>query len=184
MELKFDEDKFKKNPEEFIAKASSVISKEIAKIVIQEIKYDKLDEHYTSEAFNYQTIRGRTNENVLKVEKYLYYYIKYDSKIEKEFAKNLEAGREVLVYVKLPSAFYIETPVGKCNPDWVIVFDESKVKHIFFIAETKGSSEDINLRFIEDSKIACAKKHFEAISSKKVRFVVVDSYVELMEIVS
>jgi type III restriction enzyme len=99
------------------------------------------------------------------------------------FAENLDISEEVAVYVKLPNGFYISTPVGKYNPDWAIAFNDGKVKHIYFVAETKGSMSSMQLRMIEDAKIHCAREHFKKISSDTVRYEVVDSYDALLNAV-
>ena len=87
---------------------------------------------------------------------------------------------DVALYAKLPNGFYISTPVGNYNPDWAIAFYEGKVKHIYFVAETKGSMSSMQLRLIEESKIHCAREHFKAISSDSVVYDVVDSYQSLL----
>lgn len=89
----------------------------------------------------------------------------------------------VAVYVKLPNGFYISTPVGKYNPDWAIAFREGNVKHIYFVAETKGSMSSLQLRDIEKGKIHCAKEHFKAISNDKIVYDVINDYDALMKIV-
>ena len=89
----------------------------------------------------------------------------------------------MIVYAKLPKSFYITTPVANCSPDWAIVFDKDKVRHIYFVAETKGSDSDMDLRGIEHLKLHCAEKHFETISVGIVKFSKVSSYDKLMEIV-
>ena len=76
----------------------------------------------------------------------------------------MDVNAKVAVYVKLPGGFFISTPVGKYSPDWAIAFNEGSVKHIYFIAETKGNSDAAELRGAEKAKIACAKAHFAAIS--------------------
>jgi len=106
-----------------------------------------------------------------------------DSKTERKFVEELDASTEVVVYAKLPKSFFIPTPVGNYNPDWAIAFQEGKVKHIYFIAETKGSMSSLELRDIEKSKIACARKFFSKITSDQVKYQVVDSYGKLMELV-
>jgi type III restriction enzyme len=68
--------------------------------------------------------------------------------VEREFAEELDASTEVKVYAKLPRGFAIPTPVGDYNPDWAIAFDAGKVRHIYFIAETKGSMSSLELREI------------------------------------
>lgn len=91
----------------------------------------------------------------------------------------------LLEHVKLPGSFFISTPVGKYNPDWAIAFHEGTVKHIYFIAETKGTTllDRNELRGVEDLKIQCAKAHFAAISNDSVVYDVVDSYDKLMQVV-
>ena len=175
---------FKNNPEEFILKASGLINEVKATVIIQHISYDLMNEHYETDIFTESTIKGRLDVNAIKAEKHLYDYVVYDSENEKKFAENLDASTAVAVYVKLPSGFYISTPVGNYNPDWAIAFYEGKVKHIYFVAETKGSMSTMQLRLIEESKIECAKKHFKAISSDDVRYDVIDSYQKLYDLVT
>jgi restriction endonuclease len=92
---------------------------------------------------------------------------------------------EVIVYAKLPRGprgFYIPTPVGNYSPDWAISFKKGSVKHIFFIAETKGTMDSLELRPIEQAKITCAKKLFNEISTSGVKYHDVDSYQSLLEV--
>ena len=105
-----------------------------------------------------------------------------DKSKERVFAEDLEAAGEVCVYAKLPKGFHIPTPVGNYSPDWAIAFYEGTVKHIYFIAETKGTMESLNLRPIEQAKISCAKKLFNEISTNDVRYHDVDSYQSLLDI--
>ena len=116
----------------------------------------------------------------MEAHNHLFSHIVYDSTNEKSFAEKLDTDTQVAVYVKLPNSFYISTPVGKYNPDWAIAFKEGIVKHIYFVAETKGSMESMQLRKIEESKIHCAKEHFKAISNENVVYDVVDSYDTLL----
>lgn len=102
---------------------------------------------------------------------------------EKTLAEGLESWDDVAVYVKLPRGFFINTPVGKYNPDWAIAFQEDKVKHIYFVAETKGNLESLELRKAEDLKIHCAREHFKAISSDSVKYEVIDNYKTLLDVV-
>lgn len=174
-------DQFKNNPEEFIIKAAGLINDEKATAIIQHITYDALDEKYTTDIFTEPTIKGRIDVNTIKVQHHLYDHIVYDSAVEHDFAKNLDASNEVAIYVKLPSGFYISTPVGHYNPDWAIAFNKGDVKHIYFVAETKGSMKSMQLKSIEESKIHCAREHFKAISGDNVVYDVVDSYQTLLE---
>jgi len=177
-------DLFKKNPEEFIMKAARIINEEKATTIIERITYDPTDETYDTDIFTKNTLKGMLGDNALPVSKHVYDYVITDSNTEKKFARDLEAGKEVFIYAKLPRGFFIPTPVGNYNPDWAIVFEENKVKHVYFIAETKGSMDSLELRKIEEAKIHCAKKHFEKISNNSVKYGVVENYEKLLEIVS
>ena len=172
---------FKDNPEEFIVKAAALINDEKATAIIEHITYDVLDEHYGMDVFTDPTIKGKLGVNAMKAKKHLYDHIVYDSSNERDFATDLDTNTDVAVYVKLPDGFYISTPVGHYNPDWAIAFYEGKVKHIYFVAETKGSMSSMQLRLIEESKIHCAREHFKAISNGNVVYDVVDSYKSLLE---
>lgn len=176
-------EQFKSNPEEFILRASKLINDEKATAIIQHISYDLLNERYDTTLFTEPSIKGKFNINIRKSEKHLYDHIVYDSEKERDFSKELDISKEVVVYVKLPAGFYISTPVGKYNPDWAIAFCEGSVKHIYFVAETKGSMRSMDLREIENSKIHCAAEHFKAISGEDVKYHVVDSYEHLLELV-
>lgn len=173
-------EQFKDNPEEFIIKAAALINDEKATAIIQHITYDVLDERYGTEVFTDPTIRGKLGVNTMKAKKHLYDHVVFDSTNERDFAAELDTNTDVAVYVKLPDGFYISTPVGHYNPDWAIAFYEGKVKHIYFVAETKGSMSSMQLRLIEESKIHCAREHFKAISSDSVVYDVVDSYQSLL----
>lgn len=172
---------FKENPEEFIIKAAALINDEKATAIIEHITYNVLDDHYGTDVFTDPTIKGRLGVNAMKAKKHLYDHIVYDSTGERNFAADLDTNTNVAVYVKLPDGFYITTPVGHYNPDWAIAFYEGTVKHIYFVAETKGSMCSMQLRLIEQSKIHCAREHFKAISGDNVVYDVVDSYKSLLE---
>ncbi len=177
-------EQYKYNPEEFILKSAQLINEQKATAIIEHITYHALDDHYGTEVFTEPTIKGKLNVNAMKAQKHLYDHIVYDSTNEHDFATELDTNKAVAVYVKLPNGFYISTPVGKYNPDWAIAFYEGEVKHIYFIAETKGSMSSMQLRDIEKGKIHCAKEHFKAISSDNVVYDVVDSYQSLLNIVT
>ena len=174
-------DQFAYNPEEFIIKASDLINDEKATAIVQHITYNMLDERYDTKIFTEPTIKGRLGVNAMKAQRHLYDHIIYDSTNERDFASDMDTSADVAVYVKLPDSFYIATPVGKYNPDWAIAFYEGTVKHIYFVAETKGSMSSLQLRLIEESKIHCAREHFKAISSGNVVYDVVDSYQALLD---
>ena len=175
---------FKDNPEEFIIKAAALINEEKATAVVEHITYDVMDDHYGTDIFTDPTIKGRLGVNAMKAKKHLYDHVVYDSDKEHDIAVELDTNTNVAVYVKLPDGFYISTPVGHYNPDWAIAFYEGTVKHIYFVAETKGSVSTMQLRPVEESKIHCAREHFKAISNGEVVYDVVDSYQALLELVT
>lgn len=177
-------EQYKYNPEEFILKSAQLINEQKATAIIEHITYHVLDDRYGTDVFTEPTIKGKLNVNAMKAEKHLYDHIVYDSTNEHDFATELDTNKAVAVYVKLPNGFYISTPVGKYNPDWAIAFYEGEVKHIYFIAETKGSMSTMQLRDIEKGKIHCAREHFKAISNDNVVYDVVDSYQSLLNIVT
>ena len=177
-------EQFKINPEEFIIKAAAIINDEKATAIIEHITYDVMDDKYGTDVFTDPTIKGRLGVNAMKAKKHLYDHIVYDSSNEQAFATELDTNTNVAVYVKLPDGFYISTPVGHYNPDWAIAFYEGTVKHIYFVAETKGSMNSMQLRLIEESKIHCAREHFKAISNGEVVYDVVDSYKTLLDMVT
>src|SRR5690625_2314737 len=173
---------FQDNPEAFIGRASTLIKEQKATMVIEHLTYNPLDECYETDIFT----AGQAKEDfskALEVKKHVYDYVFTDSKGERKFAEALDTSREVVVYAKLPRGFSIPTPVGDYNPDWAIAFDSENVKHVFFIAETKGSMSSLELRKIEEARTQCARKFFSKITSDNVRYDVVDSYGKLMEIV-
>ena len=183
---------FKNNPEEFILKAANLINEQKATVIIEHITYDRLSSAYGTEIFTEPTMKGQLGVNAMATpNRHLYDYLLYDSDGERKFAERLETEKPVAVYVKLPGGFYINTPVGKYNPDWAITFYEeitdangkkkpTGIKHIYFVAETKGSMSTLQLREIETAKIYCAREHFKAISRADVIYDVVDSYDSLL----
>lgn len=174
---------FKNNPEEFILKATELINEQKATAIVQHITYNMLDSRYDTTVFTEPTIKGRLGVNAMKTDKHLYDHLVYDSDNERKFAADLDTNRDVAVYVKLPNGFYISTPVGKYNPDWAIAFYDGSVKHIYFVAETKGSMSSLQLRELEQTKLHCAREHFKAISSGNVIYDVVDGYQSLLDLV-
>ena len=172
---------YKYNPEDFIIKVSNLINEEKATVIIEHIIYNKLDEEYQTDIFAEPELKTINSTNALPVEKNLYNYLIFDSNVEKEFGKDLDSNNDVAVYVKLPKGFYINTPVGHYNPDWAIAFNEGSVKHVYFVAETKGSMSTLQLKPIEQAKINCAKEHFKTISSGSVQYDVVDNYQALLD---
>lgn len=175
---------FKKNPEQFISEVSRLIKEQKASIIINKLSYDETDQTFESDIFTASQSKQDFSKATEPLKRHIYDYVITDSKVEKEFAEKLDVSDEVVVYAKLPGGFFIPTPVGNYNPDWAISFKEGSVKHVYFIAETKGSMSSLDLRGIEGTKIDCARKFFkkleEASSGEKVKYDVVTDYDKLM----
>ena len=178
---------FKTNPESFITEAIRLINEQKATVIIEHLAYDAVDDKFELDIFT----AGQSKQNFSnagdKLQRHIYDYVVTDSKVEREFVKELDTANEVVVYAKLPRGFLIPTPVGDYNPDWAISFKEGTVKHIYFVAETKGSMSSMDLREIEKTKIQCARKFFEQMNCRfapeNVKYDVVDCFGKLMEVV-
>ena len=181
---KYKFDMYKNNPEEFIAKVIRLIREQKATMIVEHISYDQLEGSYESSIFTAE--KHTAIDKAFKAEKHIQDYVFTDGTAEKSkervFAEDLDSAEEVCVYAKLPKGFSIPTPVGNYSPDWAIAFNQGAVKHIYFIAETKGTMETLELRPIEKAKISCARKLFNEISTENVVYHDVDSYQSLLNI--
>lgn len=173
---------FKSNPEEFIGKVIKTIKEQKATMIVECIRYNTIDDTYDSTIFTNEK-HSSTYERAIPANKSIMEYVFPDSNGEKEFAEALEKATEVCVYAKLPRSFQIPTPVGNYAPDWAIAFEKDKVKHVFFVAETKGSMDSMMLRPVEKAKIECAKKLFLEASNGKVHYAHVATYQDLLNAV-
>ena len=178
---------FRHNPEEFISKFIKLINEQKATMIVENITYDQTTGTYDSAIFTAEK-SGQNFEKAFLAKKAIQDYVFTDGSaeksIERRFAEDLDTADEVCVYAKLPKGFHIPTPVGNYSPDWAIAFNEGTVKHIYFVAETKGTMESLNLRPIEQAKIACAKKLFNELSTSQVKYHDVDSYQSLLTIMN
>lgn len=178
---------FRENPEHFISEASRIIAEQKATMVIERLAYDGLSERYDVDIFTANQTGQDFSKASAKLKNHVYDYVVTDSDIERRFADELDASSEVVVYAKLPRGFLIPTPVGDYNPDWAISFREGSVKHIYFVAETKGTMSSMKLREIENTKIECARKFFDEIGRRvtedRVKYDVVTSFEKLMDII-
>ncbi|HQZ97101.1 MAG TPA: DEAD/DEAH box helicase family protein [Pyrinomonadaceae bacterium] len=174
---------FKVNPEAFIANVSLLINEQKATITIEHLAYNRIDKTYDATIFTEAQVVGNWASAGSLLKHHIYDYVITDSDIERKFVTDLDTSNDVVVYAKLPKAFAIPTPVGNYSPDWAISFKEGTVKHIYFVAETKGSLQTMQLRQIETAKIDCAKKFFEKITSDQVKYDVVTTYGQLMQLV-
>ena len=174
-------DMYKANPEEFIHKATRLILEQKATIIVEHISYNRLEGKFDSDIFTQE--KHGTIDRAFEGKKSIVDYVFTDSEGERKFVGKIDTAKEVAVYAKLPKGFHIPTPVGNYSPDWAIAFQEGEVKHIYFVAETKGSMSSMDLREIEKGKIAYAEKLFAQISTSNVKYGKVDSFETLMDIV-
>ena len=172
------------NPEEFISKVSRLINEEKATMIVDDITYNKTDGTYDSEIFTAEKNKDFSRAYLAKknVQDYVFADGTAEKSIERKFAEDMDLDDKVVVYAKLPRGFQIPTPVGNYAPDWAIAFQKGTVKHIYFVAETKGSMDSMDLRPIEQAKIKCAKKLFNEISTDDVVYDQVDSYQNLLSV--
>ena len=178
---------FRLNPEQFITEAARVINEQKATAIVEHLTYDALEDKFDTAIFTENQTKQELTNAGTKLTKHIYDYVVTDSEVERAFVTELDTSTEVAVYAKLPRGFFIPTPVGNYNPDWAIAFTEGTVKHVYFVAETKGSLSTLQLKGAEQAKIACARKFFESLASKsgqEVKYGVVTNYTELMQLVS
>lgn len=178
---------FKTNPEHFIVQASRLINEQKATTIIEKLRYDEVEKQYSTDIFTEAQAGQDFSRATGKLKKHIYDHCITDSKVERQFVEDLDTNDEVVVYAKLPRDFLIPTPVGYYNPDWAISFHKGSVKHIYFVAETKGSMSTLELREIEGGKVKCARKFFsminDRIDSDKVKYGVVKDYDTLLDVV-
>ena len=178
---------FRTNPEHFIAEARRLINEQKATMIVEHLAYDPVEERYELDIFTAGQTQQDFSKSGAKLSRHIYDYVLTDSDIERKFVKELDTASEVVVYAKLPRGFLIPTPVGDYNPDWAIAFKAGVVKHVYFVAETKGSMSSMALRKIEATQIACARKFFGQLNLKyapeNVRYEVVNSFEKLMDLV-
>ena len=178
---------YRTNPEDFMQKAARLMNEQKATVIVEHLTYDTLEDRYDTSIFTENQTKQDFAKAGQKLKRHIYDYVVTDSKIERSFVTELDTSDEVVVYAKLPRGFFIPTPVGDYNPDWAVAFKEGKVKHVYFVAETKGSLSSMQLRAVEKSKIECARKFFAELSSKAedggVAYDVVTDYATLRALV-
>ena len=176
---------FKNNPEEFITKIVRLINEQKATTIVDHITYDTIEGQYDNNIFTVEK-SAYDFDKAFRATKAIQDYVFTDGtaekSVERRFVQDLDAAEEVCVYAKLPRGFHIPTPVGNYSPDWAIAFYEGTVKHIFFVAETKGTMETLQLKPIEQAKILCARKLFNEMSTSQVKYHDVDNYQSLLNV--
>ena len=177
-------DYYKANPEEFISKVTQIIREQKSTIIVEHIEYNQIEGSYDMDIFTAE--KHTSMDKAFKAKKSIMDYVFTDgnaeNSIERQFVEKLEEANEVVVYAKLPKGFHIPTPMGNYSPDWAIAFEEGKVKHVYFVAETKGSMSSLQLRDIEKNKIKCAEKLYKKLAQDDIKFSFgkVDSFEELL----
>ena len=176
---------YRENPEEFLSKVPQLITEQKATMIVDHIAYSQTEGIFDNAIF---TENKSDYTHAFSGEKSITPYVFCDGtaeeSTERKFMRELEKAQEVAVYAKLPRGFYIPTPVGNYSPDWAIAFKEGSVKHVYFVAETKGSMSTLQLRGVENAKIECAKRLFATLLNKEnVMYDVVESYEKLMDLV-
>ncbi|QTA85565.1 type III restriction-modification system endonuclease [Desulfonema magnum] len=178
---------FRTNPENFISESARLINEQKATVIIEHLTYNTVSETHDINIFTDAQSKQDFAKAGAPLKRHIYDYVITDSKTERAFVKNLDTSEEVSVYAKLPKGFFIPTPVGNYNPDWAISFKQGMVRHVYFVAETKGSMSSMELREIEKTKIECARKFFDEINRKmnpeNVKYDVINSFGKLMELV-
>lgn len=179
---------FAANPESFLTEATRLILEQKATAVVEHLSYSMLDERWDSDLFTMTQSYGTISEVIGPLQRHIYDYVSTNSQLESRFVRELDGANEVVVYAKLPRGFLIPTPVGNYNPDWAIAFQEGKLKHIYFVAETKGTLSTMHLRKVEDAKLDCARRFFRDLNRdlapECVRYEVVDSFARLTEVMA
>lgn len=171
---------FKANPQKYMEAVVQILRKNIRRMMLDGVKYERAEgmEYYKQEIFEEGELKGDLNINVIDASKSIYDKIVYDSNIEKAFAERLEKDEDVKLYAKLPGKFLIETPIGDYNPDWAVLIEKNGIEKLYFVIETKGTTDEEQLRFIEGAKIACGRKHFAALETE-IQYHVTDDYFKL-----
>ena len=178
--------KYRQNPEHFITETARIINEQKATVIVEHLTYDTLADRHDTAIFTENQTKQDFAKATEKLNKHIYDYVVADSQVERDFVTDLDTSTEVVVYAKLPRGFFIPTPVGDYNPDWAIAFEEGSVKHVYFVAETKGSLSSMQLKGAELAKIDCARKFFESLNGSngdEVQYDVVTDYAGLMELV-
>ena len=164
------------NPQQVIDETSRAINRVKQRLAVDGVKYHRTGEYYDMTLFENSELQTYLYDAAIKSgaiavtdqTKTVYDYVTVDSEVEREFMQSLEDNADVKFYIKLPSWFKIDTPVGKYNPDWAVAFDGDK--RIYFVAETKGSDDinDNHLSANERSKITAAQAHFATLGVRYV----------------
>src|SRR5665648_665316 len=152
------------NPQHFLDAVAGILKHELHRLLVDGIKYERIGGSSTETEWEMRLFKSEelvNYLNALPVQSSVYEYVAYDSEVEREFARQLDARDDIKLFVKLPRWFEIDTPVGKYNPDWAIV--KQNGGPVYLARETKGTRDFLKLRTTESDKVHCGIRHFEAI---------------------
>ena len=158
---------FSVNPQAFTVMVTAKINSVMHRQMVDGIRYEPIpDLHWEMRRLEPDASEEivRYAERLYKVQndrKTLYDHIEVESEVERRFAKGLDDNINVRFFMKLPAWFTVDTPIGPYNPDWAIVFEDSE--RVYLVRETKGSADLDELRGREETKVRCARQHFDAI---------------------
>ena len=180
---------FRQNPEQFINESARIVNEQKARAITAEhVEYHLSEDRYDSSIIFPDALDVANLENAVHTpNRNVYEYLIDDSGIERAFGAALDISEDVVVYTKLPRGFRIPTPISDYIPDWAIAFKQGAVKHVYFVAETKGDLSTLELRASEQKKIDYARKLFsklnEVAGTPGVKYDVVTSYDKLLEVI-
>jgi type III restriction enzyme len=152
------------DPQRFMDSIANILKYELHRLLVDGIKYERIGQDEPEAEWEMMLFKNEELVNyltALQVHHSLYEYVVYDSEIEREFARKLDQREDIRLFVKLPSWFEVDTPVGKYNPDWAILKDDGQA--MYLVRETKGTKDFLKLRTSEADKVRCGQRHFEAI---------------------
>jgi type III restriction enzyme len=152
-------DEFFVNSQKFMDFVTRIIKRELHRLIIDGIKYEKIEgQEYEMRLFEQEEVIRYLN-NLVDVGKSVYDAVEYDSDVERRFAQALDGREDIKLFVKLPDWFKVTTPLGTYNPDWAIVKHADQT--LYLVRETKAFVDLAKLRMEEADKVQCGKKHFE-----------------------
>jgi len=153
----------KHNPQQFLDQALVAIQAELHDLMINGIKYERINgQEYEMMLFDDPKlpIMGYVT-NMMAVNNSIYDVVFWESEVERAFAEAMSARQDIRMFIKLPSWFKVETPIGTYNPDWAIVKEADE--KVYLVRETKGTKDQFKLRGSEWAKIQCGKAHFDTL---------------------
>ncbi|MDH6312659.1 type III restriction enzyme [Parabacteroides sp. PFB2-10] len=149
------------NPQLYMELVRDTIKRLMQHELVEGIKYERIGEEYVMELPANDEIEQFFNKLIAETpNRCILDHISVDSQEEQKFAQQLDNNEKVSCFMKLPSSFKIDTPLGSYNPDWAVYVKGIENK-VYFIVETKGTNIFSELKPSEQDKINCAKKHFE-----------------------